>query len=207
MKDQNEIKAMTAAMLARLLARPDAELVDALNSGEFGAALRQYPGLPESATNFLDEGYTLDGLTAMYNKTMGPAAVRSVLPVESLFKLWCEDDGSCHPSNAARGLLMGDPAMHMLELYSRFGIEVSGGFSGQPDHLVLELEFLSMLYEKCAAEVIKRFMMDHLDWVSDLLAQWRETGVPVFYIRAAGAIDFFLEKEMAVLRCDQEVPA
>ncbi len=204
--EQNEIKADIAGMLARLLARPDEELVSALNSGELGKALNPYLNLPGPAAGFPDGGYTLDGLTAMHDKTMGPASRRALLPVESLFKLWCDDEGS-HPSNAARGLLMGDPAMHMLELYRRYGIEVPAEFSGQPDHLVLELEFLSMLYEKCSVKVIERFIMDHLDWVPDLLMHWREMKVPEFYLRAAGTIDIYLEKEMSGFRCYPEVHA
>ena len=205
--ERNEIKADIAGMLARLIARPDEELVSALNSGELGRALKPYLNLHGPAAGFLDTGYTLDGLTALHDKAMGPASGRSLLPVESLFKLWSDDDEGSHPSNAARGLLMGDPAMHMLELYSRYAIEVPVEFSGQPDHLVLELEFLSMLYENCSGEVVQRFIMDHLDWVPDLLMQWREMKVPEFYVRVAEAIDNFLEKEISGFRCYQEVHA
>ena len=41
---------------------------------------------------------------------------------------------------------MGDSAMHLLEIYRQCGLEVAEEFKGCPDHIVLELEFLSYLY-------------------------------------------------------------
>ena len=202
---QNKIKAAIAGMLARLIARPDEGLVSALNSGELGRALMPLISMQGPVSGFLNAGYTLEGLTAMYDKAMGPASAGSLLPVESLFKVWCDVAEDGQPSNAARGLLMGDPAMHMIELYSCFGIALPADFSGQPDHLTLELEFLSILYEKCPDEMVRRFIMDHLDWVPELLMQWRELQVPDFYVGVAEAIDSFLKNEIAGFRCNQEV--
>jgi TorA maturation chaperone TorD len=205
--EQNEIKANIAGMLAGLIARPDEGLISALNSGELARAVRPHVNMQGRAAGFLDAAYTLEGLSSAYDKIMGPASGGSLLPVESLFKLWCDDEEGGHPSNAARGLLMGDPAMHMIELYNRFGIEVPDEFSGQPDHLLLELDFLSILYERCTEEMVRRFVLDHLDWVPELLRRWLEMKAPEFYIGVAEAIDSFLEKEISGFRCKQEVRA
>jgi TorA maturation chaperone TorD len=205
--EQNEIKAEAAGMLARLISKPDQGLVLALNSGELSRAVGPHTGMQDEVSAFLDAGYAFAELKAMYDEVMGPASARRYLPVESLFKVWYDDAENTGTSHAVKGLLMGDPAMHMIELYRQCGIDLPAGFSGQPDHLTLELEFLSILYEKCPDEMILRFILDHLDWMPELLMKWRELQVSGFYILAVEAIDAFLRTEISRLCRNQEVHA
>lgn len=198
--EQNDLRAEVAGMLARLISRPNEELVCALNSGELN---RLIGGYLDETTDFLNDGYTLAYLTAMYDEAMGPASAKKALPVESLYKAWCAETEAAE----IKGLLMGDPAMHMIELYSSCKIELPAEFSGQPDHLALELEFLSILYEKYSDEMTLRFIADHLDWMPELLKKWRELQMPLFYIRAIETIETFTKKELMRLSCSSEVPA
>jgi putative dimethyl sulfoxide reductase chaperone len=203
----NEIKAEIAGILARLLSRPDESLVAALNSGAVARALKPHTGEQDEILKFLNASYTLADLIAMYDEAMGPSSAKRFLPVESLFKKWCDDTEYTGTGHTAKGLLMGDPAMHMIELYSQCGIGLPAEFGGQPDHLTLELEFLSILYEKCPDEMVLRFITDHLDWMPELLKKWRELQVCGFYIRAAEAVEAFLGNEISRLSRKQEVNA
>jgi TorA maturation chaperone TorD len=204
---QNEIKSEIAALLARLLSRPDESLVSALNSGEICRALKPHIDARDEVLEVLNAGYTLEVLTVMYDEAMGPASAKRYLPVESLFKVWCDDAESNGTAHAGKGLLMGDQAMHMIELYRQCGIGLPAEFSGEPDHLTLELEFLSILYEKCPDEMALRFITDHLDWMPELLMKWRELQVAGFYIHAVEAIDAFLITEISRLGRNREVHA
>jgi hypothetical protein len=202
--EQNKIKAEVAGILARFLSKPDESLVAALNSGEIFRTLKPHTGADEDLI-FLNAGYMLADLRTLFDESMGPSSAKRLLPVESLFKAWCDDTEYNGTMHSAKGLLMGDPAMHMIELYSQCGIELPAEFSGQPDHLTLELEFLSILYEKCPDEMILRFILDHLDWMPELLKKWRELKGADFYIRAVETLDAFLGNEISRLSSHQEV--
>ena len=60
---------------------------------------------------------------------------------------------------------MGDSAIHLLTIFQQCGLEVAEPFKGMPDHIIIELEFLSYLYQEAGDREIKRFIEDHLDWI------------------------------------------
>ena len=202
-----ENKAEIAGTLARLLSRPESELLAALDSGAVAETLAPYLDKSERGRQLFGAGHTIEGLSSLYEKTMGYTAEKRLHPVESLFKAWCSNAMEEEQREELRGLLMGDPAVHMLTLYSGCGIDIPEEYHSRPDHLVLQLEFLSLLYENSTDGIVLGFITDHLDWMPELRARCGQLEVPDFYIGAVEAIDSFLNSEIERIRCLQEVRA
>jgi TorA maturation chaperone TorD len=115
--------------------------------------------------------------------------------VESCHKPWTRE-ADCHLSFAREeGFLMGDCAVHLAHIFQQLGLEVPGPFRACPDHLALELEFLSLLYRKATDREVKQFMKDHLDWVSFLKKELIRFHPHPFYLSAAELLDGFLSHE------------
>ena len=90
---------------------------------------------------------------------------------------------------------MGDSALHLQEIFRQSGLEVADERRGTPDHLTVELEFLSYLYRCTADLAVKQFIKDHLDWVPLLKAKVEQSHPHPFYRSALEVLDLFLCKE------------
>lgn len=90
---------------------------------------------------------------------------------------------------------MGDSALHLLEIYRLCDLEVEEEFRSCPDHLALELEFLSYLYRWATDIEIKKFIKDHLDWILLLKEEFKQVHAHPFYASALEILDLFLNKE------------
>lgn len=94
-----------------------------------------------------------------------------VVPVESAYKIWTDDPG-CHlPLAQKKGFLMGDAAVDMNRRYREDGIAIPDEFSSLPDHVALELEYMSFLSQRRDQDVCREFLTRHLDWLADLAAE------------------------------------
>jgi TorA maturation chaperone TorD len=74
-------------------------------------------------------------------------------------------------------------------------MEVAGPFKGMPDHIIIELEFLSYLYQEAGDREIKRFIEDHLDWIPFLKESFEKANAHPFYISLIGVLNFFVNLE------------
>ena len=92
-----------------------------------------------------------------------------VVPVESVYKKWAGDPGCDLPLARQKGFLMGDPAVDMLRRYRDEGIAIPDELSSMPDHVALELEYLSFLCLRGDADACREFLTRHLDWLDDLV--------------------------------------
>jgi TorA maturation chaperone TorD len=134
-------------------------------------------------------------LSGEYDRLFGGKTGNSAPLVESCYKPWTQDE-ECHLSFArGKGLLMGDPSLHMAEIFRHSGLEVPKPFHACPDHLVLELEFLSVLYGNATDREVKQFIQDHLDWVPQMRRDLNQLGPHPFYLSAAELLDGFLGHE------------
>jgi TorA maturation chaperone TorD len=82
-----------------------------------------------------------------------------------------------------------------LEIYHQCGLEVSEEFKDCPDHIAMELEFLSYLYQQATDIEIKTFIEDHLDWIPLLHEEFNRLHPHRFYGSTLEVLDLFLHKE------------
>ena len=115
--------------------------------------------------------------------------------VESFYKPWTLDPHCPLPFASGKGLLMGDSALHLLEVYHHCGLEVSEEFKGCPDHIAMELEFLSYLYQWATDTEIKTFIEDHLDWIPLLKEDVEHCHAHPFYMSVLEILELFLNHE------------
>ena len=115
--------------------------------------------------------------------------------VESTYKPWTMDKECRMVFAASKGLVMGDYALHMIEIYRQLSLDVPEAFRSMPDHLILELEFLALLYKLASNEQIERFIGDHLDWIPDLKETLGKANPHPFYRNAIELIHLFLQSE------------
>ena len=143
-----------------------------------------------------DPQIILRNLEEEYDRLFSSGAGREKISlVESFYKPWTQDP-HCPLSFATdKGLLMGDSALHLSALYQQCGLEMAEGHRAMSDHLVVELEFLSFLYRWKTDKEIKRFIEDHLDWISLLREEFGKFHCHPFYKSALEVLILFLHKE------------
>ena len=198
----NEEKGNFCALAASLLAPPDEETVGQLKEREIQSLLKENilecggdPGLLARLAEEKDSTSDLAALQREYERLFASLRGQRISLVESTYKPWT-GDGSCALALAGdKGLLMGDAALHMREIYRHLSLEVPEEFRSTPDHLLLELEFLSLLYHSATPEQIQGFIEDHLDWVLDLKERVDQADPHPFYRKAIELINRFLEHE------------
>lgn len=195
-------KANIARTLAWLLTEPDEEMSDALKKGEiyyfFSSCFKPIDRGGLNLEGFRpqgDQGDLLPKMRAEYQRLFQNPRSNDLWWVESIHKPWTNDP-ECRLSIAReKGYVMGDSALHMLDLYRSFGLMLPERFSGLPDHIVLELEFLGFLFEKGSEESVRRFLMDHLDWVPEMVKRGGEHQPSSFYRSVFEAIEAFVALE------------
>ena len=198
----NEEKGDFCALAASLLARPDGEILGQLRQREIRSLLEDHvmewggdPKLLAEPGDERDPGADLSVLQREYDRLFAGLLGQRISLVESTYKPWT-GDGSCALSFAGdRGLFVGDAALHMGEIYRRLSLEVPEEFRSTPDHLLLELEFLSLLYRSATPEQIEKFIADHLDWVPELKERVDRADPHPFYRKAIELINLFLLHE------------
>jgi len=198
----NREKGNFCALAASLIAPPDAESMGQLKEGEIQSLLekniREWAGDPRLLAELSGEekpGRDLAELRREYDRLFAGLPGPNISLVESTYKPWTAD-GSCGLAFAGdKGLLMGDAALHMREIYRRGSLEVPEEFRSTPDHLLLELEFLSLLYQSAMREQIQGFIEEHLDWVPDLKERLERDDAHPFYQSVIELINLFLAHE------------
>ena len=198
----NGEKERFCAFAAAILAPPDGALLDDLEQDDLrtliGEYVRQWGGAKQLPPLFADgenrEAF-LSALQGEYERLFGQWEGERISLVESTYKPWTADKGCGMVFAASTGLVMGDSALHMRELYVLASLKVPEHFRSMPDHLVLELEFLAFLYRFGSNAQIGRFIGDHLDWIPELKAALEKADPHPFYRNAVEIIHQFLQQE------------
>ena len=198
----NQEKEYLCQLLAHLFAPPDEEMVTQIQRGNLHSFFRKYapvwPGSTDLLPGFLIEGepeVVLKDLEHEYRRLFSDGKGEGVSLIESFYKHWTLDPGCPLPFATSQGHVMGDSALHLLDVYHRCGLEVDETFGGCPDHLVMELEFFSYLYRWATDIEIRRFIEDHLDWIPLLREALGRSHSHPFYASISGVLDLFLTSE------------
>jgi TorA maturation chaperone TorD len=189
-------------IMASLFSPPDREIIKELIGGRLSTFFKQHVkawGEDES----LLKGLTLKGhpekifedLKSEYHRLFIDEEGEKISLVESFYKPWTRDALCSLPFAKETGYLMGDSALHLLALYQHCGLEVSDPFKGLPDHLVLELEFLSFLYHRATDQEVQYVIEDHFDWIPLLKESCKKAQAHPFYISLTDILDLFIASE------------
>lgn len=196
-----EEKERFCAFAAALFSPPDGTTVDDPHRDGLHTLMAEYAckcggekPLPAALVLETGEEDLLSALQEEYARLFGGWGEKISL-VESTYKPWTTDKQCGMVFAAAKGLLMGDHALHMQELYRQSSLEVPEEFRSMPDHLVLELEFLALMYRYAADEQIEQFIADHLDWIPDLRDALTKAEPHPFYRNAVELLHRFLQEE------------
>jgi TorA maturation chaperone TorD len=190
-------------ILVCLFSPPGREMVEQVHQGSLHSFFHHYFQTWGENSKFL-EGFLTErdseivfrDLEEEYGRLFSPeAGSEKISLVESFYKPWTQDPHCPLPFATEKGLLMGDSALHLLALYKQCGLEVEGEYWGMPDHLTMELEFLSFLYQRATDKEVKRFIEDHLDWITLLREKFKEFHSHPFYRSTLEVLLLFLRKE------------
>ena len=203
------MKAMTSsekeqfcAFAASVMAPPDAAMMDDLDRDDLRRIIGEYArprgGGKRQPALFVEEGNRgeyLSALQAEYERLFGQWEGEMITLVESTYKPWTADKGCGVVFAASQGLFMGDSALHMQAIYLELSLEVPEAFRSMPDHLILEMEFLALLYRSASVGQIERFIGDHLGWIPELKGAVEKANPHPFYRSAVEIIHLFLQRE------------
>jgi TorA maturation chaperone TorD len=190
-------------ILVCLFSPPDREMVELVRQGSIHSFFHDYFQTWGEDSKIL-EGFFTEGDSEMVFRDLeeeygrlfsSEAGSEKISLVESVYKPWTQDPHCPLPFATGKGFLMGDSALHLLALYQECGLEMEREYRGMPDHLAMELEFLSFLYQRATDKEIKRFIEDHLDWISLLREKFKEFQSHPFYRGILEILLVFLRKE------------
>lgn len=195
-------KAHLCELMAGLFSPPERGVIDEIRKGDVSSflakAMKSWGGDPALLIGLQTSGSPgalYMELQGEYDRLFSEVEEKSISLIESPYKPWTQD-GECRLSFAReKGLLRGDSALHMAAIFQKTGVEVPEPFRGCPDHVVLELEFLSALYAEATDRQVRQFIQDHLDWIPQLKKEMIPFQPHPFYLSAVELLDVFLNHE------------
>lgn len=197
-------------VFASLFSPPDREMERWVQGGALYSFLKKYTDDWGEGEPFLNGFLAAGGevgfgkeLEEAYEHLFSDLREDHICLVESFYKPWTQDIHCSLLFASNKGLLMGDSALHLSAVYEQCGMEISEEFKWKPDHLVLELEFLSLLYRFKTDMEIKAFINHHLDWVPSLKKEFERFHPHRFYVSALDILDLFLRRERERLEVEE----
>ena len=125
---------------------------------------------------------------------------RRLLPIESIYRQWTFDESAEVPFAKEKGYLMSDSALHMLELYRQYDMELPAEFQSKPDHLCLELEFMSFLVAHGNEKMQRLYLAEHLDWLDAFHRDAIDKGITGFYASLVALVREFVSNDRNFLK-------
>jgi len=175
----------TYSQLSEFFKEPAAEFVDDVASGrlhEYFKGIFSSLGHDVSlVAGLMMRGDVYTILKEEYRKLFVGPLPPYIVPVESVYKKWTNDPDCSLPIAGQKGYLMGDPAMDMIKRYKAHGLVIPDKYSSMPDHIALELEYMSFLCRNTDIETRREFIFAHLDWADELAKDIRDLSGNSFY--------------------------
>ncbi len=160
------------SQLSEFFKEPTEEFAGDIKSGRLLNYFRDvFPSLGLDVSKL--EGLSISGdiyakLCEEYKRLFVGPLPPHIVPVESVYKKWTNDPECKLPIAGEKGYLMGDPAIDMIKRYQTDGIVIPEKYSSMPDHITLELEYMSFLFINGGINEQREFLASHLDWVGEL---------------------------------------
>ena len=198
----NQEKEILCQLFASLLLPPDRDWIEQGRWQDLHSFLEREIGPLQERGDIL-EGLRLEGevdsvleeLSSEYDHLFSGLQGSGIPLAESCYKPWTQDTRCSLPFASEVGLLMGDSACHLLDVYLQFGLVADDEFKTLPDHLAMELEFLSCLYRWGREDDVRRFVADHLDWIPLIRKEIEKVRPHSFYGSVVEALALFLQGE------------
>jgi TorA maturation chaperone TorD len=205
----NQERAFFCQIMSSLFAPLDQEMIEQVAQGKLFSYLKNYisswGGDMEMLRGFHAKAspeINLMNLKEEYDRLFSDIGAERISLAESFYKPWTMDPRCTLSFATDKGFLMGDSAIHLSAIYGECGLELEPSFKGMPDHLVIELEFLSYLYQGGDNKVIRTFIKNHLDWIPSLKKELDRSHPHPFYASALEILDLFLQKEIERLEVE-----
>lgn len=172
---ENEFWSGIYAQLSEFFKEPSVDFTEDVASGRLARYFEErcisLALDPSSCKGLAPAGDVAASLAGEYRRLFRGPLPPYIIPVESVYKKWASDP-DCHlPLAQEKGFLMGDPAVDMLRRYQEEGIALPDEFASMPDHVALELEYLSMLFLRGDEAASREFLVRHMDWLDDLVRE------------------------------------
>lgn len=121
----------------------------------------------------------------------------SAPPVESLHTTWSKSGDGAFAGRT--GLYMGDAAVYMNDLANSMGIDIPPRFASTPDHLAVELEFISLMLDAGMTKEARSFCIERLEWLGSYRSKLIAIGVPaLFYLAIVDLLIGIRERQEAI---------
>ena len=144
-------------------------------------SVKELYSIDSSIEEVLPENYAQ--FRELYLSSIGSTQKNAVLPIESLYKQWTQDDTCTLPFARDKGYILGDSALHIRYLLEKLKMEIPIELQGMPDHIAILLELLAYFIEHAPDHSIAEFMDDHFDWLEEFESQLSEITKYPYYQR------------------------
>lgn len=155
-------------IIAKFYKYPDELFFKSLQSGAVGKRWKEHLtelNFNKKDLNLKHQFNSLEHMKTIYQRCFIGPSMPFYPPIESLYKVWTDDPTANSAIANKTGYLLGDPAIHMAYLYHQYNLEVPEQYKNMPDHLGLQVEFLTFLMDHCTSKQLELFIDDHFDWL------------------------------------------
>ncbi len=202
----NSDKEAFCTFMASLFSPPDENFLELIRKGEASFFLEDYVrlwgGRPDLLSEFSPQCAPqtfLQTLKTEYRRLFPSQAGGKTSLARSIQRYWAEESFSS-PLARRNEFLQRDSALHLTALFR----QVSGRFprsaGGTADHLVVELEFLSFLYQVGTDDQVRKFLQNHLEGIPELGEEFIRSNAHLFYQNALEILNLFLKTERKRLK-------
>lgn len=177
-------------ILSDLMKTPQEDVFNDLADGTIQRTLNeliQMSSLTIENIEWVEVPQSFSDMQQLYQKCFTGIVKPFAAPIESIYKPWTID-----PSNSImggrKGLIMGDPAHHILYLLDELQLELPPEYSTTPDHLAILLELAAYFVENGSQETLDQFITDHFDWLDDFKAELAKVDQSQFFLQVVETI-------------------